>query len=209
MCLVQKGKSPVTMRQHITSYVSSFHLTTPRLLLRPYHQEEAQSFLDLLEENRARLESDFPDRTSSVTNLEEAVSRIKILEYQRRTGDLHSFGLWRQQDHQYIGDITIRRLARGKKVAEVGYYIDASAEGQGYVSEAMHALLDYAFEVLRMEAINLRCAKENQRSQKVAERCGFTWTGEFVPYLNQLSDKPPRPLYTYRITRKDYSSKAA
>ncbi|QHL88793.1 GNAT family N-acetyltransferase [Nibribacter ruber] len=192
------------MRQHITSYVSSFHLTTARLLLRPYHLEEAQVFWNLLEANKARLLSDFPDRTSSVTNLEEAVSRIKMLEYQRRTGDLYSFGIWRQQDRQYIGDITLRRLARGKKVAEVGYYIDIDAEGQGYISEAMHALLEYAFEVLHLEAVNLRCAKENQRSQKVAERNGFTKTGEFVPYLSTLSDAPARPLFTYKITRKEF-----
>lgn len=178
-------------------------LSTDRLWLRPYLLHMALPFWQLLEQNRERLAVDFPDRTSAVRSLEEAEKRIQLLSYQRRIGDMYSFGIWRKDTDAYIGDITLRRIARGKLFCEVGYYIAAEAEGQGYITESLQALLKFAFDVLRMESVNLRCAIDNYRSQAVAERCGFTRTRQFTPEVIS-SDGPPRPIYQYRLLNKDY-----
>lgn len=63
------------------------------------------------------------------------------------------------------------------KSAEIGYWVDEEAEGQGLISRAASALLTYAFTELRLHRIDLKCADTNTRSIRVAERLGFSLEG--------------------------------
>jgi RimJ/RimL family protein N-acetyltransferase len=186
-----------------TPSTASVTLSTPRLRLLPYTQEMASVFWQLLEENRARLIADFPDRTSAVLTLADAHNRIRVFDSQFRTGELYSYGIWRKENDEYIGDVTLRRLSRGKPFAEVGYYLGSKAEGQGYVTEALKAMVRHAFQVLRMESVNLRCAVTNDRSRRVAERCGFTHLKTYTPVVQEDPSGPPTPIHVYQIKPGD------
>jgi RimJ/RimL family protein N-acetyltransferase len=48
-----------------------------------------------------------------------------------------------------------------------------TAEGQGYVSEAVGLIARFAFEVLGANRLALRCDILNERSAAVARRLGF------------------------------------
>lgn len=63
------------------------------------------------------------------------------------------------------------------KSAEIGYWLDAEAEGQGLARRAASALLDYAFTELGLHRVDLRCAATNARSIRLAERLGFSLEG--------------------------------
>lgn len=67
-------------------------------------------------------------------------------------------------------DWTVRRF-------EIGYWIRKSAQGQGYVSEAVQALARMAFEQLQARRVEIRMDDKNLRSRAVAERCGFEFEG--------------------------------
>lgn len=176
-------------------------LSTERLWLKPYSPDMAPDFWQLLHQNRHRLQPDFPDRTKAVQTPADAENRIKIIARQRASGDLYSFGLWRKREGDYVGDITLRRLARGKHFCEVGYYLGQASEGQGLATEALLAVVQFAFQVLRMECVNIRCADGNDRSRKVAERCGFTFSKTYTPIVNETPDRPLRPIHVYRMLR--------
>jgi RimJ/RimL family protein N-acetyltransferase len=60
---------------------------------------------------------------------------------------------------------------------EIGYWVRTSLAGRGYVSEMVHALTRLAFETLAAERVEIRCDDHNQRSWRVAERCGFALEG--------------------------------
>ena len=60
---------------------------------------------------------------------------------------------------------------------EVGYWCRHTAQGQGYVSEAVLALVQYAFTHIQAARIELITDAENLASRKVAERCGFELEG--------------------------------
>jgi RimJ/RimL family protein N-acetyltransferase len=60
---------------------------------------------------------------------------------------------------------------------EIGYWVRTPLAGQGYVSEMVHALRAMAFETLNAERVEIRCDNANERSWRVAERCGFTLEG--------------------------------
>jgi RimJ/RimL family protein N-acetyltransferase len=60
---------------------------------------------------------------------------------------------------------------------EIGYWVRRRFAGQGYVTEAVRAIAAMAFEVLHAERLVIRCDDQNERSWRVAERCGFVLEG--------------------------------
>jgi RimJ/RimL family protein N-acetyltransferase len=60
---------------------------------------------------------------------------------------------------------------------EVGFFADKDHEGQGFVSEAVQAMLDFLFVHLGAQRVRLHCSDTNVRSRRVAERCGFVLEG--------------------------------
>lgn len=60
---------------------------------------------------------------------------------------------------------------------EIGYWLRASAEGHGYMTESVHLLLTYCFETLSAQRVMIRCDARNDRSRAIPERLGFTFEG--------------------------------
>lgn len=60
---------------------------------------------------------------------------------------------------------------------EVGYWCRTSAAGNGYVTEAVQAVCEHAFERLGAVRLAIVTDRENTASRRVAERCGFTLEG--------------------------------
>ncbi|MFC6998338.1 GNAT family N-acetyltransferase [Rufibacter roseus] len=195
------------MLTHSLTYSQTTAFSTSRLWLRPYDQEMALPFWQLIHTNRDRLQADFPDRTSAVITLRDAEKRIRTLRYQWNTGDMYSFGLWSKETGNYIGDITLRRMTPGKPFGEVGYYLSAEAEGSGFATEALKGLVKFAFQELRMESVKLRCAQDNIKSQKVAERCGFTRSQTLTIAISKNAEKEDRPIYTYCLRHNDTAAR--
>lgn len=60
---------------------------------------------------------------------------------------------------------------------EIGYWVRTGAEGQGHVVDAVTALTQAAFRDLHVRRLEIRCDARNERSWRVAERCGYTLEG--------------------------------
>jgi RimJ/RimL family protein N-acetyltransferase len=56
---------------------------------------------------------------------------------------------------------------------EIGYWCRTKYAGQGYVSEVVRALTQMAFVKLRAQRVEIRMDARNERSRRVAERCGY------------------------------------
>lgn len=56
---------------------------------------------------------------------------------------------------------------------EVGYHIAKEYTGNGYATEALKALLEYAETVKKLERVYGICLSENVASKRVLEKCGF------------------------------------
>jgi RimJ/RimL family protein N-acetyltransferase len=60
---------------------------------------------------------------------------------------------------------------------EIGYWCRTSCTGQGYVTEAVSVLLDYAFTHMKAVRVELITDEDNLASRRVAARCGFMLEG--------------------------------
>jgi ribosomal-protein-alanine N-acetyltransferase len=55
----------------------------------------------------------------------------------------------------------------------VGYTIDPSEQGNGYATEAVAALVDYAFETLGADLVRAYADADNVASVRVADKVGL------------------------------------
>jgi RimJ/RimL family protein N-acetyltransferase len=84
-----------------------------------------------------------------------------------------------KNENKYLGGTGLHRINWDVPRFEIGYWIRASEQGKGYVSEAVIALTDFCFERLKANRVEIRMDDKNERSWRVAERCGFALEGLF------------------------------
>ena len=78
---------------------------------------------------------------------------------------------------ELLGGTGLHRIDWDVRRFEIGFWIRASAEGHGYVSEAVQAMASLAFDQLAARRVEVRMDARNVRSRAVAERCGFAVEG--------------------------------
>ena len=57
---------------------------------------------------------------------------------------------------------------------EIGYWVRTSYARQGYITEVVAGLTDFAFETLGAKRVEIRCDALNERSAAIPRRLGFT-----------------------------------
>ncbi|NVO83366.1 GNAT family N-acetyltransferase [Hymenobacter terrestris] len=151
---------------------SAPHLTD-RLLLRPYAPEDAAAFFALIDANRLRLRPSFPARETAASSANACIRLLKQFGHDWRTGRLYVLGIWHRTGGHYLGDISLKPNWTAPVTLEIGYYLAAEAEGQGYAREALAAAVAFAFGPLGAARLLIRCLPNNPRSVAVAEALGF------------------------------------
>jgi len=61
--------------------------------------------------------------------------------------------------------------------ATVSYWLFSSASGRGFMTEALDLLQKFCFNSLKLNRLEIFASIENEKSQRVAERCGFLREG--------------------------------
>lgn len=88
--------------------------------------------------------------------------------------------------------------------AELGYWLGVPYWGKGYATEALHAVIDYAFTDLEHEALQAGARVTNPASRRVLEKCGFQWTGVGLYRISAI--KSSAPIDRFRLERGIWSA---
>ena len=88
--------------------------------------------------------------------------------------------------------------------AELGYWLGVPYWGKGYATEALHAVIDYAFTDLGHEAVNAGARVTNPASRRVLEKCGFQWTGVGLYRIRAINSSAP--IDRFRLERGIWSA---
>jgi ribosomal-protein-alanine N-acetyltransferase len=119
-------------------------------------------------------------------DLSRLAFRHRLKQYQRdlREDANYALFMFRDADQALLGGITLSNVRRGvSQAASLGYWIGAHYAGRGYMTEAVRALLPYAFDVLRLHRIEAACLPQNAASIRVLEKNGFKSEGLARRYL--------------------------
>jgi ribosomal-protein-alanine N-acetyltransferase len=92
-------------------------------------------------------------------------------------GSILKWGLARIFDDLVIGTTTLFNVDLDNGRAELGYAMAHEHWGQGYMNEALQALLKYSFEVLNLRRLEADVDPRNEASIRTLERLGFQREG--------------------------------
>ena len=92
--------------------------------------------------------------------------------------------LERRDTGALLGAITLDNIRRGPAQAgTLGYWMGQQHARQGYMREAIMALVHYAFTTMDLSRIEAACLPENTASRGVLEKSGFKYEGVAQSYL--------------------------
>jgi RimJ/RimL family protein N-acetyltransferase len=94
--------------------------------------------------------------------------------------------------------------ARDDGAPEIGYWLGVPYWGQGYATEAVHALIDHAFGGLDCVALQAGARVTNPASRRVLEKCGFQWTGVGLYRIRAIASSAP--IDRFRLERGIWAS---
>ena len=92
--------------------------------------------------------------------------------------------MFRRQDDALLGAITLDNIRRGPAQAgTLGYWVGAAHARQGYMREAIEAVVHHAFAQMDLSRIEAACLPGNAASRGVLEKTGFKYEGVAQSYL--------------------------
>ena len=82
-------------------------------------------------------------------------------------------------DEAPIGEVQLKRINRERNDCTLSIHLqNDTVKNRGFGTQAEKLAVRYAFDVLKLDAVNADAVLKNTRSQHVLEKAGFTFTRE-------------------------------
>ena len=143
----------------------------PRVLVRCYRPEDASVFYAAVDESRNHLPPFEP--WSDGYRLEDAIVHVNRCRARWILREEFAAGIFDRETGRFLGACGIHRVDWHRRLFVIGYWIRASEEGRGYITEAVKLLTHMAFRSLDAKRVEIRMHSLNERSRRVPERLGF------------------------------------
>jgi [ribosomal protein S5]-alanine N-acetyltransferase len=159
-------------------------LETERLVLRLPESGDHVDWVRLRREGEAFLRPWEPRWSPDHFTRKAFRNRVYWAARARAEGRALALFLIRRADGALLGAITLDNIRRGpSQSAQVGYWIGAGFARQGYMTEALGAVVAHAFDGLDLGRIEAACLAENVASRALLARAGFVQEGLATGYL--------------------------
>jgi ribosomal-protein-serine acetyltransferase len=162
---------------HFRTQVKLFdELAGERVVVRPFRIEDAEALQAAVAESRQHVRPwlPFADAHQTVEETRDWLThRIAAWLLREDMG----MGVFAREDGAFLGGLGLHVRSWEIGFFEIGYWLRASAEGHGYMREAVALLVRFAARDLLASRLEIRCDARNKRSAGVAESLGFTREG--------------------------------
>jgi RimJ/RimL family protein N-acetyltransferase len=174
-------------------------LTTNRLVLRPFHLEDA-----------ARVQIlagawEIADTTANMPHpYEDGMAERWIAGHEEacKTGEAVTLAVTLASTGDLVGAVGLT-LDRGYQ-GELGYWTGLPDWGKGYCTEAARTMLVFAFDELNLQRIHARVFKRNPASARVLEKLGFSHEGTLRQHV--LKWGKPEDVQLFGLLKVDYET---
>lgn len=163
---------------------SKVRIETERLSLRQPAHSDFRPWTSLRAESHDFLTPWEPAWSVDHLSRKAFTNRVHWAQRSVTSGTALPLFLERREDGVLIGAITLDNIRRGPSQAgTLGYWTGEPFARNGYMREAILALVHYAFVQLDLSRIEAACLPENKPSRALLERCTFKYEGVAQSYL--------------------------
>lgn len=173
-------------------------LHTDRLRLRPFDDADANALFALHSNANVLRYWDAPPWSERL----RAEQFIAACGEIAKTNSGVRLAVDRAPDRTFIGWCAVTRWNRDFRSASVGYCFDDAWWGQGYATEAVRAVLQWAFDTLDLNRVQAETDTRNVASARVLEKLGFVREGtlrEDCVVNGEVSDS-----WVYGLIRREW-----
>ncbi|TGN28007.1 GNAT family N-acetyltransferase [Empedobacter tilapiae] len=176
--------------------------TTERLILRPWTIADAEDLYNYAKDERVGPIAGWAPHKS----VEESAEIIQTVFAQK---EVYAVAL--KENNRAIGCIGIligknSNFEITETEGEVAYWIGVPFWGQGLIPEALNKIIEHAFETLKLTKLWCGFFKDNEKSKRAQEKCGFKHSHiiekQFNPFLNDYQVE-----YVSRLTKAEWQNK--
>jgi len=168
-------------------------ITTERLELIPLTIEDLENAC--CDQEKVFMRYGFIGTIQPTTSEMQGIYRLKITHMQEDPrNQLFSTYFWikDRKTHQYLGEVGFKGFQESFFSVEIGYGMIEAFRGKGYMTEAVKALVQWAFS-MRVEGLLYIIATTNLYnipSQKVLEKVGFRQYSKDLEDIQWMIDVP-------------------
>jgi len=148
---------------------SSQELNTDRLILREMKKSDSEFIFRLRSDESV---NKFIKR-ERMKFKHEADQFIDMIIAGTKENKWKSWIITLKSDLNMIGSICLWNFSADRKTAEIGYDLLPSFQGNGYMNESTKSVIQYGFEVLKLESIDAFTNKKNIKSISLLNKNGF------------------------------------
>lgn len=148
-------------------------IETERLLLRKITLNDAS---DMFEYGSDPQVSEYTT-WSTHTSIEDTKYFIKSLVKMYKKRELVDWGIVHKAEKKFIGTCGYVGWSMTHSRAEMGYALSRKYWNQGYMSEAVNAMMEFGFREMHLNRIEAKCQVNNIASARVMEKVGMQLEG--------------------------------
>lgn len=179
-------------------------LETKRLILRDYTEEDRTEYFKLMTDESVMYylqDICLHSREEADNNFNEILADMG--EGNRQWYFLH---IQMKDSGKQVGSVgyTVTDVTPMGKLVHMGYFTYPEFWGNGYVTEAVEKVLEFAFEHDGVYRITTGCLKENNGSERVMQKCGMVKEAEHVDFEWHYDRMKTR--MEYRMLKKDWEN---
>jgi len=118
-----------------------------------------------------------------VKEIEQSLGQIKNIQQQYKEFGIGRWAVILKETDEFLGWSGIKfiknEINKHKDFYEIGYRFIEKHWGKGYATEAGKAFINYAFDVMKVDAVYAYADAENENSRKILEKLGLQYVNSF------------------------------
>ena len=153
-------------------------LSSDKLLLRPPRSEDAAALFEAVEESLETVGRWLPWCHRGY-HLGDSVAWIDACCDAWNREESYPFFIFDRASQRFLGGCGLNEIDRLRLLANLGYWVRSSAQGEGVATESAQLVARYGVEQLGFMRLEIIAAQGNLASQRVAAKLGATREGLF------------------------------
>ncbi len=178
------------------------YLETERLILRDYREDDFDEYFRLKTDEKTM----YYLQDIQLFSKEEADEDFQMVLEDMKKLDRKFYFLHMElkESHEQVGSVgyTVTDNTPAGKLVHAGYFTYPKFWGNGYATEALKKVLEFAFTEHDVYRVTTGCLTENVGSERVMQKCGLIKEAEHVDY--EWHDGKMKTRLEYRLLKQEW-----
>ena len=105
---------------------------------------------------------------------------------------------------QLVGTVSLLKINQKDKRAEIGYWLTQDTQHKGIMTKSCQRLIQYAFNGLHLNRVEMRISANNPKSRKIPLRLNFTLEGRLRGYQKNTKQSDFEDVEIYGLLKSEW-----